>query len=480
MKCNLTATVILVGTAAAIAAPPPSAQVSPAAPPSPIGERQAQEHAAALSAAFRYASRTIGPAVVNITSTMRAVPNDRREQLDELFERYFGRPAPPDLEDRFAPPQGQGSGVIVRPDGYILTNQHVVADASEVKVTIETGREYDATVVGSDEETDLAVLRIQATGLRAAGFADSDELEVGQWVLAVGNPFGLDHTVTAGIVSALGRPPVGPATYYGNLIQTDAAINPGNSGGPLVDLDGRIVGINNAITTQTGTSMGIGFAIPGNMAQSVLDSLIKHGHVVRGWIGITMRDLRPQDAEQTGYEGDGVIVTDVSPRSPAAEAGLGKDDIITAINGRPVESSMQLQNAVARRTPGTELEMTVRRAGRDQALRITLGERPPLAALIAAQSGVERYDGLGLVVRQLTPELAEELKTVSESGVIVVEVDPDKWAGPWLREGDVIIEFGGHPIAAISDFRAAVEGFDPEAPPNMQVERRRVLMPIKG
>ncbi len=476
MNRNLTVTVVLLGTAAALAAPPASAPVSPAAPSMPISERQAQEHAAALSAAFRYASRTIGPSVVNITSTMRAVPNDRREQLDELFERYFGRPAPPDL----TPAQGQGSGVIVRPDGYILTNQHVVADASEIKVTIDSGREYDATVVGSDEETDLAVLRVEAAGLRAAGFADSDELEVGQWVLAVGNPFGLDHTVTAGIVSALGRPPVGPATYYGNLIQTDAAINPGNSGGPLVGLDGRIIGINNAITTQTGTSMGIGFAIPGNMAQSVLDSLIKHGHVVRGWIGITMRDLRPQDAEQTGYEGDGVIVTEVSPRSPAAAAGLGKDDIITAINGKAVESSMQLQNAVARRAPGTELEVTVRRAGRDQALRITLGERPPLATLMAAQNGVWRYDDIGLVVRELTPELAEELKTVTDSGVVAVEVDPDKWAGPWLRQGDVIVEFGGRKIADISDFRTAVEGFDPEAPPNMQVERRRVLMPIKG
>ncbi len=480
MNRNLTATVVLLGTAAAIAAPPTSAPVSPAAPPTPIGERQAQEHAAALSAAFRFASRTIGPSVVNITSTMRAVPNDRREQLDELFERYFGRPAPPDLEERFGPSQGQGSGVIVRADGYILTNHHVVADASEIKVTVDTGREYDATMVGSDEETDLAVLRVGAAGLRAASFADSDEIDVGQWVLAVGNPFGLDHTVTAGIVSALGRPPVGPATYYGNLIQTDAAINPGNSGGPLVDLEGRIVGINNAITTQTGTSTGIGFAIPGNMAQSVLESLIKHGHVVRGWIGITMRDLRPQDAEQTGYEGDGVIVTEVSPRSPAAAAGLGKDDIITAINGKPIESSMQLQNAVARRTPGTELELTVRRAGRDEALRITLGERPPLATLIAAQRGVEQFDDLGLVVRELTPERAEELKTVTESGVVVVEVDPDKWAGPWLRQGDVIVEFGGRQIGGMSDFRTAVEGFDPEAPPNLQVERRRVLMPIKG
>jgi serine protease Do len=480
MNRTLTVTVVLIGTAAALAAPPTSAPVSPAAPPATINERQAREHAAALSAAFRFASRTIGPSVVNITSTVRVEPERRREQLDELFERYFGRPAPPDLEERFAPAQGQGSGVIVRPDGYVLTNHHVVAEAEEITVTIDNGREYEATVVGSDEETDLAVLRIQATGLRAAAFADSDEIEVGQWVLAVGNPFGLDHTVTAGIISALGRPPVGPATYYGNLIQTDAAINPGNSGGPLVDLEGRIVGISNAITTQTGTSMGIGFAIPGNMAQSVLESLITHGHVVRGWIGITMRDLRQQDAERIGFEGDGVIVTEVAPRSPAATAGLIRDDVITAINGRPIEGSMQLQNAVARRAPGTELELTVRRAGRDQAMRLTLGERPPLAELIAAQGGAERFEKLGLVVRPLSPELAEELKTVTDSGVVVVEIEQDKWAGPWLRTDDVIVEFAGRAIRDLADFEAAVADFDPEAPPNLQVERRRVLLQIKG
>jgi serine protease Do len=421
-------------------------------------EQAALDRAHDLSLAFQRATRLIAPSVVNIASTQRQQAPDR-----DLFQRFFG-------------PRGrgggQGSGFVVRPDGYIMTNNHVVAGATEIQVFLANGREYEAEVVGADAETDLAVIKIDADGLPATRFGDSDAIEVGQWVLAVGNPFRLENTVTAGIISAKSRPNMGLA-YYGNLIQTDAAINPGNSGGPLVNLYGEVIGVNNAITTQTGGSMGIGFAIPANMARSVMESILENGRVVHGWIGVTMEALTPQHHEELGYEGGGVLVTDLWENGPADRAGLRVDDVITAADGMSIQSMTQLQNTVARSAPGTPLELSVLRDGRPARVRVTLGERPPLEDLIASQVGDRLYSReRGLTVQNLTPGTGR--------GVAVVSVDRDGFADSvGIRHGDVILSFGDRDVDDVDDFRRAVDDFDSEASVRIRIRRGRTTFELE-
>lgn len=446
---------------AATAAPGASAQT----------DRQSEALARAndLSLAFQLAAKAIAPSVVNIVSTQR-IERGGRDGVPDLgdLERFFGRR---DTGPRFREARGQGSGVVVREDGYILTNNHVVADATEIQVTLNNGRRYEARLLGADDETDLAVIRIDVSGLEPARFGDSDACEVGQWVLAVGNPFGLDNTVTTGIVSAVGRPAMG-LSVYGNFIQTDAAINPGNSGGPLVNLRGEVIGLNNAITTQTGGYMGIGFAIPANMAHSVLDSLIERGTVVRGWLGVTMEELTAERAELLEYEGDGVVITQVTDVSPAAAAGIQVDDILTAIDGRAISTMTQLQNSVARRPPGTPVDMLIYRGGRQRHVQVTLGERPPLNELLAAQNGRQFYGTIGIEVEDFTPQMAERLHIDAKRGVIIASVADDGLADRFgLRPGDVILEFGGHRIDDLADFRDAMDEFNPEDGLRVQLQR---------
>ncbi len=429
-----------------------------------------------LSLAFEQASRVIAPSVVYITALQRPGGRDRSD-LQEFLER-FGRSrdrAEPDDERRGRPTRGQGSGVIVRSDGHILTNYHVVENAMRVEVTLANGRKYDAEIVGTDEETDLAVIRIDTDNLRPATFSDSDDIAVGQWVLAVGNPFGLENTVTAGIISAKGRPAMGLADF-GNLIQTDAAINPGNSGGPLVNLRGEILGINNAITTQTGGYMGIGFAIPGNMARSVLESLLEHGEVLRGWLGITMSimPLDPDEAARAGFDGQGVLITNVSDGSPADEAGLREGDIITGVNGKVVANSSVLMNAVARRPPGTRVDMSIFREGRDRRMPVLLGERPPRVELELAQVGAVASEELGLIVQELTEQRVRDQELQTSRGVVVIVVTPDGPAdGLGIQPRDVIIALDHQPIEDIDDFRQVMDGFDADSPFHIQLKRGR-------
>ena len=420
-------------------------------------ERDSLRHATDLSLAFQYGSRVIAPSVVNITVVQRLGLDARR-----------GRAT-----------RGQGSGLIIRSDGHILTNYHVVENAVEILVTLTTGRRYEAEIVGTDDETDLAVIKIDARNLDAATFADSDEIAVGQWVLAVGNPFGLDSTVTAGIISATGRGNMGLAEY-GNLIQTDAAINPGNSGGPLVNLRGEVLGINNAITTQNGGNLGIGFAIPSDMARSVMNSILEHGEVIRGWLGITMRALDSEESRLAGLTGEGVLIINVSSGSPADEAGLREGDIITDLNGKLVMSSSQLQNAVARRTPGTRVQMTVLRDGRDRRVPVLLGERPPMSELQLAQRGAQASEELGILVWELSAERAEDLDVRIPEGVVVIAVMPGSLADTLgLQPGDVIIALGDQRIESLRDFDRALRSLDVDNGVHIKYQRGRRTVSVE-
>lgn len=458
---------LLVGAwigSARISPPGASAQAPPATPQ----EEAAINRADDLSLAFQRATKIIAPSVVNITAMERDndAGSDDPGGSDESSD------------DRSFPDQvSQGSGVIVREDGYIVTNSHVVADAYEIRVTLDNGRQYEAEIIDADAETDLAVIKINERGLTAARFADSDAIEVGQWVLAVGNPFGLDHTVTAGIVSAKGRPSMGLADF-GNFIQTDAAINPGNSGGPLVNLRGEIIGINNAISTRGrgGGNLGIGFAIPSNMANSVVQSILNTGHVVRGWLGVTFHPLTADLAKSFQYSGEsGMLVSRVVKDGPAETAGLHRGDIVTTLNGKALGNSDQFRNLVARSVPGTTVDLSVFRLGNHRRVALTLGERPSASEINKSQrfSGPEtrRYRGFRLsnprlrphlIAEEITADLAEALQLPQESGAFVAFINPSSpVAVIGLRDGDVILEFGDKRIDNLDDLTEALRTYEP-------------------
>ena len=341
----------------------PSASAS-GTPPSPV------EAARAMSMAFRQAAKTISPSVVGIVAEHRGravrVPGFGGMQLPHGHPDYTG----------------QGSGVIVDTNGTIVTNSHVVKDASDFEITLGDGRKFPAKLLGVDSDTDLAALHIDASGLQAARFGSSDELEPGDWVLAVGNPFGLDHTVTSGIVSAKGRSEVGIAAYE-DFIQTDAAINPGNSGGPLVNLDGEVIGINTAIHSSSGGSDGIGFAIPSSTVKSILKGLESNGHVERGWLGVALRT--------SSAEAPGAVVGQVLPDSPAEKAGLLAGDIVRKLDGKQIASTKVLRERIAQVAPGTRVELLVERDGKDRTIAVELARRAEDAE---AQPAPESEGGL--------------------------------------------------------------------------------------
>jgi Do/DeqQ family serine protease len=318
---------------------------------------------ASLSAAAGVAM----PAVVSVTA--QKAPTRHPHADDPVLRRFFeGRDS--------VPQEGLGSGVIVSPEGYLLTNHHVIAGAREIDVRLADGREARATLVGTDPDTDVAVLKIDLSPLPVVALGDAAALRVGDAVLAIGNPFNVGQTVTAGIVSALGRNRLGLSTFE-NFIQTDAAINPGNSGGALVDARGTLVGINTAIYSESGGSLGIGFAVPVDLAREVMDSIVRHGRVIRGWIGVEPRDLAPELAASLGL-GDvrGVLITGVLQNGPAAQAGMRPGDVVTKIGDRPVASTVELLKAVARLAPQSRAPVTVQRAAQTVTLQVTVGQRP--------------------------------------------------------------------------------------------------------
>ena len=388
----------------------------------------------------------VAPSVVNIysTKTVRQLPIWGPFMEDPFFRRFFGIPDDLPRERR---ERSLGSGVIVSEDGYILTANHVVEGADEIRVALPDGKtEYEARIVGTDPRTDVAVIKVEARDLPAITIADSDKLRVGDVVLAIGNPFGVGQTVTMGIVSAKSRSGLG--LDYEDFIQTDAPINPGNSGGALVDVAGRLVGINTAIISRSGGNLGIGFAIPSNLARYVMERLIEDGKVTRGYLGVYIQPITPELARQFDLKDtSGALVADVIDGSPAEDAGLKAGDVILEFDGRKVQDDRHLRLMAAQTRPGTEVRLRILRDGRETSLRVKLGEMPQEGGLArAGRGGLRRgpqADPLdGVVVDDLTPRNRQMFGIPSHvRGALVVEVDPESPAAQQgLRPGDVILE----------------------------------------
>ena len=426
----------------------------------------------AMEDAFASVADHVMPAVVNISTTPKRAPSGGASAPgpEERFRDFFG----PEFYERFfkKPPRedtrASGSGVIVDPDGYILTNNHVIENAQEITVRLSDSRKFTARLVGRDPKTDVAVLKVDAPGggLPVAELGDSDRLRVGQWAIAIGNPFGLDRTVTVGIISATARTKVGVATYE-SFIQTDASINPGNSGGPLLNLDGQVIGINTAIVA---TGQGIGFSIPVNMAKEVMRQLITQGRVVRGWLGIVIQDLSDELASSFGVkEREGVLVTDVMKGGPAETAGLKPGDVITELGGVKITEVPDLQKRVAAVAPGQPMSLTVVRDRKAMPLSVKLGEMPAEETVVASDLGDESW---GLSVEAVSPELAERLELAIPRGVVITDVVPSSPAArAGLRPGDVVLDVNREPVADVEAFRKLLGAVKPGESVRLWVHR---------
>jgi len=408
------------------------------------------------------------PAVVNIR-TSKVVKTHGRDSMaplfnDPMFRQFFG--------DQFGQqnPQPQreqslGSGVIITTDGTIITNNHVIDGATDIKVFLSDKREFKAKLIGTDPKTDVAVLKIEANDLPTLPLGNSSSLQVGDLIFAIGDPFGIGETATMGIVSATERRGLRIEDYE-NFIQTDAAINPGNSGGAMIDLHGNLVGINTAILSGgSGGNQGIGFAIPINMARSVMDQIMAHGKVVRGYIGVGIQDVTPDIAKQFGLnQSRGVLIGDVSPDTPGAKAGLKRGDVILALNGQEMNDANQLRLNVSQTAPGTSVKLTIWRDGKTQEKTLTLAELPEKAA--KASQGEESGGALeGVEVQELTPEIAQELNLATGThGVVITSVEQSSVAASQgLSRGDVIQEVNHKPVTNVEEYRHALAGADKQA-----------------
>ena len=412
-----------------------------------------------ISRAFQTVAKALRPSVVNVTTVRRVSVEGQGSpfgnhpglrQFRDFFGRGLQQPRRPEL---FQESRGLGTGVIVSEDGYILTNNHVVSGAEEVNVTLTDGRTLTARIVGRDDKTDIAVLKVESSGLLPAKLGDSEDVEVGEWVLAIGNPFGYSETVTSGIVSAKHRDNVN-ITDYENFIQTDAAVNPGNSGGPLVNLDGEVIGINTAIATRTGNYAGVSFAIPINMGRGVMNQLISAGKVVRGWLGVGIQDLTEELAQSFDYgRTDGVLIAEALPDGPGASAGLKAGDILVAFGGRKLRSSSHLRNLVAQTKPGTAVEIEVFRSSDTPTLQVTIGQKVGDGKTEATPTFSPDFD-LGLTARNLSEEIAKKNRLETTDGVLVTAV---KFGGlaarAGLQAGDIITSIDGHPTPTVEELR---------------------------
>jgi len=460
--------------------------------------REQRQALTLLQDAFTSIAEQVEPAVVGIRAEKRPAPTGRTpgQQPDEedgsqpfnpfdLFQRRTPQPTPP--------PESSGSGLIIRKEGsdyYILTNYHVVEGADRIRVSVTGIKEpVRATVVGKgDPKTDLALLKIQLPSpqppQRVAELGDSDAVRVGQWAIAIGNPLSIGQTLTVGVISAKGRELgriSGSVADYRDMIQTDASINPGNSGGPLVDITGRVIGINTAIASPTGVSVGIGFATPINVAKNVVDQLLQHGEVVRGWLGInTMnynREIDPVLGRMFGVE-KGAFVDSVKEGSPAAKAGIQDEDVIVAWGDQKVESFTDLENLVANTPPNRQVKVRLFRNGREMTVTVTTEKRPPETELFTASRGraeaaprARTESKAGITVRELTPEEARQAGV--EGGVVVTEVDPRSGAAEaGLSAGDIIVRVNRKPVRSLDEFRAAGSEITQTAPYVLRVRKR--------
>jgi len=467
-------------------------------PPATI--KTAPRSAEAARRGYSSVVKRVVPAVVNISSTMvrsgeestsmrrqhgqrgqqQQMPDDQDMQgLDPLFRQFFGNNMPGfNNVPKERREKALGSGVIISPEGYILTNNHVVDHASEVTVTLSDKREMKARVVGTDPRTDIAVLKIEGSNFPSLTLADSSKVEVGDIVLAIGDPFGVGQTVTAGIVSATGRSLNGAIEQVEDFIQTDAPINPGNSGGALVDDDGHLIGINTAILSgNSGGNQGIGFAIPINMARHDLDSILAHGKVERGYLGILPQDVTPSMAKALGVrETTGALVGQVTPNSPASKAGLQTGDIVLSVNGEVVSDANQLRLKVGTLDPGSRVMLKVLRDGRTQDMAVTLGDFPneEQASLNTHSSGNQESVGLdGVQADNLTADTAQQLQLpASTKGVLVENVSADsKAADAGLQRGDVIQQVNHKAVTNMTEFKQVMGTADKSNPVLLLVNR---------
>jgi len=419
--------------------------------------------------AFRSVAKQVSPSVVFIQVEKEVEQQSRGQNPfgnspfgDEFFRRFFGQP-PQQFNPHQAPKQpkhrsmGQGSGFIISSDGYIMTNNHVVGDADKVTVQLLDGREYEAKIIGTDPPTDVALIKIDADEkLPALKLGDSDLLEVGDWVLAFGNPFGLSHTLTAGIVSAKGRSGIG-LNDFENFIQTDAAINPGNSGGPLVNLDGEVIGMNSAIFTRSGGYMGIGFAIPINMAKNIRQQLVKHGGVTRGRLGVYIQDLNKDLAESFGIDQrEGILVAQVMADSPAEKAGLEQGDVILKLNDKKVVKVAKFRNQIAMTRPETTVKLLVLRDGKKKTIKATIGTMETDEKGHPVSSN--KLPALGMSLQKLTSDLAEQFGYEEVHGVLVTDVESGSIAArAGIRPGNLIEEVNRTEVNSPDQIRKLIE-----------------------
>lgn len=435
------------------------------------------EHLRETSKAFSSVMTAVSPSVVYIQVEGK-ISNTRFHDFrspfgnewpfgEELFEHFFGKrfrdlpePQKPREQRRLI---GQGSGfVFTSKDGlfidksYILTNNHVVKNADRIRVTLKDGREFDAEIVGTDPQSDIALLNIKTGKLSALKLGDSSKLQVGEWVMAIGNPFGLNNTLTVGVVSAKGRTSLGLSDYE-DFIQTDAAINPGNSGGPLVNLEGEVVGINSAIFTRSGGYMGIGFAIPINLVKGIANQLMDKGEVTRGFLGVIIQELTPKLAESFDLkEYEGVLISQVMEDSPAKKAGLKQGDIIVSYEGKPVSKVNSLRNLIALGTPESQKKFTIIRDGKRQNVMVTIGLLTPDKAI--EQTPVHSSEEIGITVQPLTAQLSEQLGIKEKHGVVVTKVKPGSIAEmAGIKPDTVILQVNHKPVKTVAEFMRAIE-----------------------
>ena len=442
---------------------PSAAEATPAVNAGVLGSHAPQ---VAPSFGFTQVAKKAMPAVVSIQVKQRLASSRGMGSAEEEFLKYFfgQRPRGMPRQDQRGPetPSGQGSGFIISEDGYILTNNHVVGKADQIEVKLNDGRTFDAELIGTDEKSDVAIIRIKGDHLPVLKIGSSDRLEIGEWVAAIGNPFGLSATLTVGVVSAKGRANMG-ITDYEDFIQTDAAINPGNSGGPLVNTQGEVVGINTAIYSRSGGYMGIGFAIPIQMALKIKEQLIDHGEVRRGQIGVYIQPLTPEVAERIGAPNQaGVLIADVMKDGPGDRGGIKAGDVVIEMNGKAVKSASLFRNKVALTGPGEAVKLKVIRRGKEHKLTITLsslgGKRAPIKQRDRDDDKGSKINSFGFEVEALTPRRARQRRLDVTEGILITDVtrgSPAQLAG--LKSGQVIISVNQKEVTDLKTFKREVK-----------------------